>query len=333
MFTVTACGGQSSGESQEAGAEQTEPVTITFSTINMPLRYTAIENAAAAIEERTGDNVKIDIIAGGVMGGSDKEVAEAVFTGSLGMTFAADPMIGVATNTIGWTSLPGFIASTEEADQYYLDSSSEVYQEVDKELAEVGLVRLGVADNGFRVCEVSSAKSYTSLDDAKNLKIRVADDIGYDLYQALGFIPVNMAGSEVLTGLTQGTIDGVDNSIGATFAMGVQDNIKDILQLNAVYGGASVIVNQDVWNTISEENQAIVREEIQKAMVEYTAAFRASETDSLKQYTEAGTWNVIVPDEATQEKIKEASLQILEKYGSQYNADAVAIVQKRIESH
>ncbi len=82
-------------------------------------------------------------------------------------------------------------------------------------LSEYGLHCMGIAENGFREL-TNSVREIKSVEDMKNLKIRVAgSNLLMECYKRWGADATNMNWSETYTALQQNTVEGQENPLPA----------------------------------------------------------------------------------------------------------------------
>ena len=127
---------------------------------------------------------------------------------------------------------------------------------------------MGIAENGFR--ELTNSKhEVKTLDDMKNLKIRVAgSNLLMECYKRWGADATNMNWSETYTALQQNTVEGQENPLPAIDAASVQEVQPYCSMWDAIYDCLFFCINQDLYDTLTPEQQAVVDECGQKA-VEY----------------------------------------------------------------
>ena len=127
---------------------------------------------------------------------------------------------------------------------------------------------MGIAENGFR--EITNSKhEIKSVDDMKNLKVRVAgSNLLMECYKRWGADATNMNWSETYTALQQKTVDGQENPLPAIDAASVQEVQPYCSMWDAIYDCLFFCINQDLYDTLTPEQQAVVDECGQKA-VEY----------------------------------------------------------------
>ena len=162
-------------------------------------------------------------------------------------------------------SLPFIYDSYDDADAKFDGAAGEKLKEL---LSEYGLHCMGIAENGFR--EITNSKrEIKTLDDMKNLKIRVAgSNLLMECYKRWGADATNLNWTETYTALQQNTVEGQENPLPAIDAASVQEVQPYCSMWDAIYDCLFFCINQDLYDTLTPEQQAVVDECGQKA-VEY----------------------------------------------------------------
>ena len=294
---------------------------VTYSTKSAgSVQDKAMDLFAEKLEEFSGGRiVGKKYIAGTI--GSEEEMAEAVAMGDLGATFAADSMIGNCANgVLGFLAMPGLVTSYDEVEEYIFNDDGWLSQIISQIMEErIGVKRLAAGDNDFRVLGVN--KEIKTAEDAKGVKVRCGNAwSNLEFYERSGFMPVVIAGSETMSALEQGTVDGAENGLINLRDGGYATALKYILPVNYMYSPASIIVNLDWFDSLSAEDQAIVTEAAKiAARYEIDENIKASD-DLMAEMTGNGTWIelemtdslVAAFDAATESMWKDAP----EKYGA-----------------
>ena len=153
-------------------------------------------------------------------------------------------------------------------------------------LSEYGLHCMGIAENGFR--EITNSKhEIKSVDDMKNLKVRVAgSNLLMECYKRWGADATNMNWSETYTALQQNTVEGQENPLPAIDAASVQEVQPYCSMWDAIYDCLFFCINQDIYDGLTPEQQAVVDECGQKA-VEYERYINRSSDNEIKERWES----------------------------------------------
>ena len=127
-------------------------------------------------------------------------------------------------------------------------------------LSDYGLHCMGIAENGFRQL-TNSVREIKSVDDMKNLKIRVAgSNLLMECYKRWGADATNMNWSETYTALQQKTVEGQENPLPAIDAASVQEVQPYCSLWNANYDCLFFCINQEIYDKLTPEQQAVIDE-------------------------------------------------------------------------
>ena len=128
-------------------------------------------------------------------------------------------------------------------------------------IRENGVVPLGWAENGFR--EVTNSKhEIRSPADMEGLKIRVVGSpIFNDMFTALGANPTQMSWADAQPALSTGAVDGQENPMTLYTALNMHELDQTYVTLwHYVADPLIYAVNQEVWESFTEEDQEIIRQ-------------------------------------------------------------------------
>lgn len=93
----------------------------------------------------------------------------------------------------------------------------------------------------------------------KNMKIRVPErDYYVETFKALGTNPTPMDMGEVYSAMQTGVVDGQENPIETIVSYGFQNVNKYLVMSNHIVKPAFVMINNDFFNSLSEENQKLI---------------------------------------------------------------------------
>lgn len=261
VFTFAACGGSDDG----GDADTTDPIVIKFAgTVNDEHPITKGEYKFAEIlEELSGGTMVVENYPNGQLG-SNREIYESVQNGSLQMAEAGAVILANFTDKFKFTQLP-YLFNSAESVQAFLNS--EVGQQMFEDMAaETGFRVLGCYENGWQAI-TNSKHAIKTVDDMKGLKIRTQEnDILLKIYSDLGCSPMPMAFTELFTGMQQGTVDGQVNPMLIAYTGGydeVQDYCTDV---NAVYDVASIAINEEFYQSLTEEQRGWVDQAVKESV-------------------------------------------------------------------
>ena len=182
-----------------------------------------INKAVKEVEEKSGGRLLIDVQPGGTMG-SEEELIPQVFSGDLDMSLSGPSVWGTVggVDAIGWSELPYVVDNYPQ-----MNALGEILPELtNKQLEEAGipLYCLGAMSQGIRCLCTIESKPVKTVDDCKGLKIRVPQsDVYVATVEGWGCSGQTMSSSQVITSLTNGTIDGLESDPASILARGQQE--------------------------------------------------------------------------------------------------------------
>ena len=251
-----------------------------------------MRDAAQEIDTRTEGRVKFRFYGGGVQG-NDRQVRRKMRIGQLhGATFTS-------------AALSQFVPDLElYALPLVFNNMNEVLyvrKRMDRQLRDLleqnGQVNFGIAGAG--VSYLMSNKPVRSLSDMSRQKtwVQEGDNISYSAFKALGVAPVIMPLTDVLTGLQTDLLDSAAVSPVGAVVLQLHTKLKFItdLQLSYVYG--ALIIDAKPFSRLSEEDQAVVREVMERIYQKIDKASIQDNTDALEALVNQGLKKV-EPDQA-----------------------------------
>lgn len=275
------CGKKESASNQEnSGGE----------TITMKLALVDPENSnyakgantiAEEVEKATDGKIKIEVNAGGSLGG-ERDTVELAMSNNLDIATCAN---SVLTN---------FIPEMGILDQAYLWTNAEqAHAAVDGELGDLikekaeaqGLHVIGFMESGFR--NTFSTQPIESVEDFKGVTIRTMENKYHQAaFTAFGAMPVAMNYNDVFTALQQGTIDAAENATVNCLASGYYEVTKHITNTQHAFVYIVLCMSDSAWNKIPEDLQQPFLDAVQKgceAQREYLVEANTEAETELKE--------------------------------------------------
>ena len=232
------------------------------------------------MEKATGGKVKVNIYAADQLtNGNQSEGIQALMNGDpVQISMHSNLIYSAFDPRFNVVSLPFIYDSYDDADAKFDGEAGDKLKEI---LSSYGLHCMGIAENGFR--ELTNSKhEVKTVDDMKNLKIRVAgSNLLMECYKRWGADATNMNWSETYTALQQNTVEGQENPLPAIDAASVQEVQPYCSMWDAIYDCLFFCINQDLYDTLTPEQQAVVDECGQKA-VEYERYINRSGDEEIK---------------------------------------------------
>lgn len=176
-----------------------------------------------------------------------------------------------------------------------------------------GIKLLGYWYNGWR--NVSNSKRpIEKVEDLKGLTIRIAESqVFADMMEALGMQPVPLANSEIFTALQMGTVDGQENPQNNYINNKYFEVNRYFSMTRHVFSVEPVGMNLDLWNMLTEDEQATLMKAFDDATVYQRQLAQETEENQLKQVLADGADIVVTYiDDLT--PFQEAVAGVYDKY-------------------
>ena len=282
------------------------------------------------MEKATGGKVKVNIYAADQLtNGNQSEGIQALMNGDpVQISMHSNPLYSAFDPRFNVVSLPFIYDSVEDADAKFDGEAGEKLKEI---LGEYGLHCMGIAENGFREL-TNSVREVKSVDDMKNLKIRVAgSNLLMECYKRWGADATNLNWSETYTALQQNTVEGQENPLPAIDAASVQEVQPYCSMWDAIYDCLFFCINQEIYDGLTSEQQAVVDEAGQKA-VEYERYInRSGDEEIMNRWKDKNGVTFTAKEDMDIESFKEAVDGVdewfIEELKSQGYEDAEELVE------
>lgn len=268
------------------------------------------------LEELSGGEMTLVQHPASALGG-ERELIEAVQIGTLDM---------VITST---GPLPNFVPETQVLDLPFLfrdyDHARGVLDgDLGKELLgkveEAGFKALAWTENGFRHI-TNSQRPIRAPADLSGLKIRTMENpIHLRAFEALGAAPTPMSFAELFTALQQGVVDAQENPI-VVISVSNFSEVQGHLTLSGhLYSPAIILMSQDLWSNLSEEEQGWVMEAARASVDVTRGRVTELEETGVDKLREEG---MEVVTEIDREAFEAAVQPAYEQYTSQFGDELI----------
>lgn len=292
-------------------ASQAQDVNFTFATTNGANDFStqAITKWQAAMRERSGGALEMEMIIGGALGG-DQELLEQLSNNEI-QIHVAGPVIVHRLLRDYQCMEAEFVY--DDIDHGYRVWTGDLGKEVSAKLEEqYGITIAGVGLRGAR--DVTSNTPIAKPSDLEGVKIRVTNPLRTQVFQAFGALPSPLSISELYGGLQQGVFDAQENPIPTIWGNKFHEVQKYVNLTDHVISYYIVSANKGFVDSLSEENRKIFYDTLGEAMQGLNAQVR-NETDALlKKMVDGGHVEVVKPDVAAFQKI---AAPIVEAYAAE----------------
>ncbi|WP_019430636.1 TRAP transporter substrate-binding protein [Limnohabitans sp. Rim47] len=251
----------------------------------------AMNKFAELAAQYTGNNVKIQVFHGAVLGSDEKQL-QAVQAGTQEMYIGTLAPLSSKVKEVQIWDLPFMFANEKEV-YAVLDgaSSKTIFQKIEPS----GLVGLTWTGMGFRNLS-NSKRPVTKLEDVNGLKVRVmANPVALETWKSIGANAVPMAFSEVFPALETKALDGQENPLVHMYANKMQEVQKFISLTNHVYTPVALVASKKFWDTLSANDKAGVQKAATEAGLLQRKYLEEGDKDVVGKFAKAGVTVSSVP--------------------------------------
>lgn len=278
-----------------------------------------MERFAEIVAAKSDGKLKVNLHPGGQLGSDQANVA-AMQGGTLEMASMNSGIFASVVKEFAIYDFPFLFANGREADAVV---DGEFGRKLHARLEEKGLVGLAYYELGFRNI-TNSRRPLNKVEDIAGLKLRVIPNpINVDWVKALGANPTPLPWPEVYAALEQKAVDGQENPFATINSAKLFEVQKHLAITNHQYNPQSVVMSKKFWDTLSADQQKIVREAAQESAIyqrEQSRSQAASILDNLKkngmQVTE------FAPAEVA--KLREKMKPVIDKHAASVGEATVA---------
>ncbi|MGD9505973.1 MAG: DctP family TRAP transporter solute-binding subunit, partial [Syntrophobacteraceae bacterium] len=215
---------------------------------------------AELVKEKTQGRINIKMHPGAsLVGGDQTKEFTALRQGSIDMAIGSSINWSPQVQQLNLFSLPFLMPDYKAMDAL---TGGETGKEIFKILETKDVTPLAWGENGFR--ELSNSKRpVRTPEDLKGLKIRVVGSPLYlEVFTALGANPTQMSWADAVPALSSGAVDGQENPLTVFSAAKLYSaaNQKYLTLWGYVADPLIFVVNKEVWNSWTPEDQNAVRE-------------------------------------------------------------------------
>lgn len=287
----------------EAGAYDTAnmpEVTLVYAEVN-PLDTIVGQMATDfknKVEELSDGKITIDVQASGVLG-SENDVLDTMLGG--GGTIDMSRISAFALNSYGAkkSMLLSIPYTFQDRAHFWNFATSDLAQEFLTEPVDLGLGVRGLyyGEEGFR--HFFFVNPATKLEDLSGLKIRVSNDpVMTGMVSGLGANATVVSMNELYSALQTGVVDAAEQPIANYYSNAFPEVAPHLLLDGHTLGAVQVIITDEAWDKLTEDQQAILMEAGKYASENNRANSENKENEVLEQLKADGVTVTEVEDKA-----------------------------------
>ncbi|MCJ8340632.1 MAG: TRAP transporter substrate-binding protein [Pseudomonadales bacterium] len=159
-------------------------------------------------------------------------------------------------------SIPFLFPSNESIAAYMETDSGKRLEEIAKNKG--GIIHLGVQNRAAR--HMTANKRIDSPDDLSGFKLRLPGvPVWVDVWEAIGAQPVIVPAPEIYLAMSTGQVDGHENSLASPYNRKLEEVQSHLIMTSHVYSPWHWVASRDWWNTLSSEDQNIIKDAVNVA--------------------------------------------------------------------
>jgi TRAP-type C4-dicarboxylate transport system substrate-binding protein len=245
----------------------------------------------AAIEKRTGGQVKVKFYAGGVAG-EERDVIRKMRLGQMNAAAITAVGLGLIQPDVRVLEIPFLFKDESDLDRVRTALDAEFR----KKFEDQGFVLLSWGD-------VGPVRLYSNIPlrekaDLQKVKMWVWNDdpLLARLFQKLGMNAVSLGVTDVLTSLQTGVINACNGSPLAAVALQWHSKVKYATSMVLSMAVGAVVLTKKQWDALSPEQRKIVDEESRNLSSGLTKVIRNDNTQALAKMKSLGIEVVPTPE-------------------------------------
>ena len=255
------------------------------------------EKFADEVYQLSDGKMKIQVYPNSTLGG-DRDLLETCADGDIPFIVQNTAPQVAFMSDLAVFDLPCVFDSLEDCRQTI--DNPELYSLISDVYTTGGYHLLGMADQGFRV--MSTNREIAAIEDFKGQKIRTMEN-SYHLafWECLNANPTPMNFSEVYIGLQQHTIDAQENPYEVIVSNKLYEQQDYVVETNHLSHLISLIVNDEFFQNLSEEDQKIMTQAAETATTYAREQSDLRIADRIAGIKESGTQIITLSSEVQTE--------------------------------
>ena len=257
-------------ETAAAAAQQSRHLVIATT-------YPNSTGTAAPLNNQKAIYIFIDKLAelsGGLL------TAEVSWGGALGTTTQLFSQVrqGTIDMTMCGLDVLGSLKDAEDTNVFSVPYLFDDYDHIHRYINSDAFQKLAQkieASNGLKIIadlgpgdprNLNTVKPIKTVDDVKNLKIRVAESpASIEMWKAWGANPVVISASEIYSALENGLCDGWENSITAFYKLKTVEPAHYISKIDYQQQGVVVLIGTSTYDSLTDQQKAWIAEAFEAA--------------------------------------------------------------------
>ena len=278
-----------------ATAVAQDPVVLQFSTQSVPNDHhtMAIYKFEELVEAASDGSIEVEVFDSGSLFDQNAEQT-ALLRGDIAMAYTSSQWLSERVPAASIVGVPYMIT---DVDHLYAVMDGQVGQDIfAAAVEEAGVRPLTSMYLGTRQLNLKDVGTIMTPADLEGVKLRVPDSPSWiAMGEALGANPTPIAFGELYLALQTGTVDGQDNPLPTNFNAKFYEVTDQIVLTGHLVNDVWPTINEEVWQSLSEDQQMLVMEAWLEARAYATDIALQAEAD-LVSFFEGEGLEVYEPD-------------------------------------
>ena len=282
---TTAAAAESKAEEAAPAADATTIILGHFGAPGEPVTNAA-ETFKSELEKVSGGAMTVEIHPNSELGNA-KEMAEQTAINAIQACLISQGSLDKYDIRYALPIAPYVFTSYEQA--YAVCDGPFAEWVNDGTLESKGLHNVGPWDYGFR-CLTNSKKEVKAPEDVKGLKIRTPNEVQkVACFEALGADVQQIAFSELITALKQGTVDGQENPLSTIYNNKMWEANQKYLTLDKhTWEAVNLTVSNEFWEGLNDEQKGWIEDAADVAKKQMREEVQNGEADYIQKLKDAG---------------------------------------------
>lgn len=310
--------------------EQAGQKTIRIAYLVNPTQssHLIMEDFKAQVEEESGGDLQVELYPSGALFPSDREAIEAVQLGNVEMTLPALASVSGFHQDFMILDLPYLF---EDEDEAYSVLDGQFGQDLLDGLEDANIKGLAYGENGFRHITNNIRPVHTPK-DIEGQKMRTLESpVHTDVFNAFGANASPFAFGEMYSTLQQGTYDAMESPIALLYTSNLYE-VQDYMSLTShVYMPTALLMNDDFYESLSEEHQKIVMDASEMFKDEQRQLEQQQNEEYMQEMLDAGLQVNELTDEEKQ-AFRDKAQPVFDKYEEMLGSELFEKLDEAIEA-
>ena len=282
----------------------------------------AVENIGKKLEKSTNGRLSVQMYPSMQLGG-EKEAVEQAQVGAIQFARVSVGVMGPVIDELNVFNMPYLFRDTAHMRKVIDGPIGQELLDKVTNSPTAGLVGIAWMDAGARSL-YDTKKPIKDLADLKGMKIRVmGNPMFVDMMNALGGNGVSMGYDQVFSALQTGVVDGAENN-PPSFVFDNHYQVAKFYTLDEHLIVPEIVVfSKKTWDTLSKEEQALLKQYGREAQMEERALWAKYEAEAMDKARAAG---ITITPIADKKPFQDAVKPVWDKYGPKY-ADMIKRIQ------